>query len=162
MRQSNEPSLAKTSRLRSSTDGTGIGAQNPDFLESFLLQRKASATFKEKGFINVMAGLERSRRVRLEDTSREKGEIAVELLAILCCPETKQEVSLLDQEVVERLNQRISKGELLTIGGHPVTEQIHGGLLRKDNKVAYPIRDQIPIMLIEEGLAIDESDLSSI
>jgi len=99
--------------------------------------------------------------VRPEITSREKGEIATDLLAILCCPETKQEVCLLDQAVVERLNQRISKGELKTKGGSPVTEKIDGALLRKDKKVAYPIRDQIPIMLIEEGISIEESDLSS-
>lgn len=96
-----------------------------------------------------------------ENRSRGNGEIAADLLAILCCPETKQEVCLLDQAVIERLNQRISKGELKTKGGQPVTEQIDGGLLRKDHTVAYPIRDQIPIMLIEEGISIEESDLSS-
>jgi uncharacterized protein len=98
--------------------------------------------------------------VRPEKTSTIKGEISADLLAILCCPETKQEVCLLDQAVIERLNQRISKGELNTIGGQPVTEQIDGGLLRTDKTIAYPIRDQIPIMLIEEGIPIDKSDLS--
>ncbi len=100
--------------------------------------------------------------MRPEDTSTGKGEIAADLLAILCCPETKQEVSLLDQTVVEQLNKRISKGELRTKGGQPVTEQIDGGLLRTDRTVAYPIRDQIPIMLIEEGILMEKSDLSSI
>jgi uncharacterized protein YbaR (Trm112 family) len=103
--------------------------------------------------------IERSQRVRSQDTSTGKGEIANDLLAILCCPETKQEVCLLDQTIVERLNQRISKGELKTKGGDPVTEKIDGGLLRKDRTVVYPIRDQIPIMLIEEGISIEESDL---
>jgi len=100
--------------------------------------------------------------VRPEDTSTGKGEIAADLLAILCCPETKQEVSLLDKTVIEQLNKRISKGELRTKGGQPVTEQIDGGLLRTDRTVAYPIRDQIPIMLIEEGILMEKSDLSSI
>lgn len=100
--------------------------------------------------------------MRPENTSAGKGEIAADLLAILCCPETKQEVGLLDQTVVERLNKRISKGELKTKGGQPVTEQIDGGLIRTDSTVAYPIRDQIPIMLIEEGILIEKSDLSPI
>lgn len=99
--------------------------------------------------------------MRSEDTSIGKGEIAADLLAILCCPETKQEVCLLDQTVIERLNQRISKGELKTKGGQPVTEPMDGGLLRTDKTVAYPIRDQIPIMLIEEGISIEKSDLST-
>lgn len=95
-----------------------------------------------------------------EDTTIGKGGIAADLLAILCCPETKQEVCLLESAVVERLNQRISRGELKTKGGQTVTEKIDGGLLRKDKTVAYPIRDQIPIMLIEEGILLEESDLS--
>ncbi|HBP89418.1 MAG TPA: Trm112 family protein [Nitrospirales bacterium] len=99
--------------------------------------------------------------MRPEDISGGKGEIAADLLAILCCPETKQEVRLLDPAVIKRLNHQISKGELKTRGGQVVTEQIDGGLIRKDNSVAYPIRDQIPIMLIEEGIFIDKSDLSS-
>jgi len=98
--------------------------------------------------------------VQTEDMSSGKGGIAPGLLTILCCPETKQEVSLLETAVVERLNERISKGELKTKGGQPVTEKIDGGLLRKDKTVAYPIRDQIPIMLIEEGILLEESDLS--
>lgn len=98
--------------------------------------------------------------MRTEDMSIGKGDIAPDLLAILCCPETKQEVCLLESAIVERLNQRISRGELKTKGGRPVTEKIDGGLLRKDKTVAYPIRDQIPIMLIEEGILIEESDLS--
>ncbi len=95
-----------------------------------------------------------------EDHAIGKGDIDADLLAILCCPETKQVVSRLDPSTVQRLNQRIEKGEKKTKGGHPVTEKIDGGLLRMDKKVAYPIRDQIPIMLIEEGILIDESDLS--
>jgi uncharacterized protein YbaR (Trm112 family) len=98
--------------------------------------------------------------VRTEDASIGKGGIAADLLAILCCPETKQEVCLLESAVVDRLNQRILRGELKTKGGLPVTEKIDGGLLRTDKTVAYPIRDQIPIMLIEEGILIEKSDLS--
>ncbi len=94
-----------------------------------------------------------------EDASGGKGAIPSELLAILCCPETKQEVCLLESAVVERLNQRIAKGEVKTKGGQSVTEKIDGGLLRKDKTVAYPIRDQIPIMLIEEGMLVEQSDL---
>jgi uncharacterized protein YbaR (Trm112 family) len=100
--------------------------------------------------------------VRTEDTSIGKGDIAPDLLAILCCPETKQEVCLLASSVVERLNERIAKGELKTKGGRSVTEKIDGGLLRKDKTVAYPIRDQIPIMLIEEGILLEEADLSPV
>ncbi len=95
-----------------------------------------------------------------DTASQDKGIIAKDLLAILCCPETKQGIRLLEPKLVEQLNQRIAKGELKTKGGQPVSEKIDGGLLRNDEAVVYPIRDQIPIMLIEEGILIEKSDLS--
>lgn len=84
-----------------------------------------------------------------------KGAIDQDLLAILCCPETKQGVSLMDSHSLERLNAGIEKGELRNKAGQPVKEKLDGGLIRKDQKVVYPIRDQIPIMLIEEGIVIE-------
>lgn len=95
-----------------------------------------------------------------DTASDDKGVIAKDLLAILCCPETKQDIRLLESNVVEQLNQRIVNGKLMTKGGQAVTEKIDGGLLRKDETVVYPIRDQIPIMLIEEGILVEKSDLS--
>ena len=95
-----------------------------------------------------------------DTTSHDKRMIAPDLLAILCCPETKQDIRLMEPSSVKKLNQRIEKGELKTKGGQSVSEKIDGGLLRNDGTVVYPIRDQIPIMLIEEGILIEESDIS--
>ena len=95
-----------------------------------------------------------------DTTSQDKGMIAQDLLAILCCPETKQDIRLLEPSVIDKLNQRIEKGELKTKGGQSVAEKIDGGLLRNDGTVVYPIRDQIPIMLIEEGILVEPSDIS--
>ena len=78
-----------------------------------------------------------------------------DLLAILCCPETKQDVSLLEDQSLERLNTAIEKGELHNKAGKTVKEKLDGGLIRKDQKIVYPIRDQIPIMLIEEGIMME-------
>ncbi len=95
-----------------------------------------------------------------DTTSHNKGMIAQDLLAILCCPETKQDIRLLEPGLVEKLNGRIEKGELKTKGGQSVAEKMDGGLLRNDGTVVYPIRDQIPIMLIEEGILVEKSDVS--
>ena len=95
-----------------------------------------------------------------DTSSYDKGMIAPDLLAILCCPETKQEIRLMEPHLVEQLNHRIEEGKLHTKGGQPVTEKIDGGLLRKDGTVVYPIRDQIPIMLIEEGILIENANQS--
>ena len=77
------------------------------------------------------------------------------LLEILCCPETKQAVTLLDADSLHVLNQKIANGEVRNTGGNPVKEPLDGGLIRHDKKVTYPIREMIPIMLVEEGIPID-------
>lgn len=87
--------------------------------------------------------------------SSEKGIIDKELLAILCCPETKQEVSLAEEALIAELNVRIEKADLKNKAGQPVSEKLDGGLIRADKKILYPIRSSIPVMLIEEGIPLD-------
>ena len=80
-----------------------------------------------------------------------------ELLNILCCPETHQDVAIADQALVDRLNLGIAAGRIANRAGKPVQEKIEGGLIRQDRKILYPIRDKIPVMLIDEGIPLNES-----
>ena len=86
--------------------------------------------------------------------SSTKVAIDRDLLAILCCPETKQDVSLADQALIDQLNDQIGKGKLKNKAGQIVTEKLDGGLLRADRTILYPIREDIPVMLIEEGILV--------
>jgi uncharacterized protein YbaR (Trm112 family) len=75
-----------------------------------------------------------------------------ELLKILCCPETHQGLRVAEPALVERLNQQIAAGGLRNRAGQPVKEKIDGGLLRADGKFLYPIRQDIPVMLVDEAI----------
>jgi len=77
-----------------------------------------------------------------------------ELLKILCCPETHQELRLVEPAVIEKLNGQIVAGILANRAGQLVKEKIDGGLVRADGKVLYPIRREIPIMLVDEGIPL--------
>lgn len=77
-----------------------------------------------------------------------------ELISILACPETKEPVALASDELVGALNELIEKGHVKNRGGQPVTERMDGGLIREDRRFLYPIRDDIPIMLIEEAIEL--------
>jgi uncharacterized protein len=37
-----------------------------------------------------------------------------------------------------------------------VTEPLDGGLVRADQKILYPIRENIPVMLIDEGIPLEQ------
>lgn len=78
-----------------------------------------------------------------------------ELLDILVCPETKQPVRMADGATLSRLNAAITGGTVKNRGGAPVTQEVPEGLVREDGLLLYPVRDDIPIMLIDEGIPLD-------
>ncbi|KMQ51573.1 Protein YcaR in KDO2-Lipid A biosynthesis cluster [Chitinispirillum alkaliphilum] len=79
-----------------------------------------------------------------------------ELLDILCCPETKQDLTLIEGEKVAEINSRIKEGKVKNRAGETVKEKIDSALLREDKKVLYPVREDIPIMLIDEAIPCDQ------
>jgi uncharacterized protein YbaR (Trm112 family) len=83
-----------------------------------------------------------------------------ELLDILCCPETKQDLTLIRGAVISRLNDRIKEGTLKNRAGETIKEPMDAGLLREDKKYLYMIREDIPIMLIDEAIPYGESSSS--
>ncbi len=77
-----------------------------------------------------------------------------ELLKILCCPETHQSLTLAETPLIESLNRQIEAGQLRNRASQPVKEKIDGGLLRADGQFLYAIRQNIPIMLIDEAVPL--------
>ena len=76
------------------------------------------------------------------------------LLKILCCPETHQTLTVADAALVARLNEGVVTGALKNRGGKVVEERLDGALVRSDRAMAYAVRKQIPIMLVEEGIPL--------
>jgi uncharacterized protein YbaR (Trm112 family) len=77
-----------------------------------------------------------------------------ELLEIMCCPETHQEISEAEPSLIEKLNEHITAGQLRNRAGQLIKERIDGGLVRSDRKYLYPIRQDIPVMLIDEAIPL--------
>ena len=78
-----------------------------------------------------------------------------ELLEILVCPETKQQLELAEPATLDAVNALVSQGTLKTRGGDAVTVPLEAALVRQDRHVLYPIRDDLPIMLIDEAIEFD-------
>lgn len=77
-----------------------------------------------------------------------------ELLSILRCPETRQTLAVADAAVVERLNAQVAAGTLRNATGQPVTVKLDGGLVRADGKALYPVRNNVPVLLVDEAIVL--------
>ncbi|MCL4191640.1 MAG: Trm112 family protein [Thermoguttaceae bacterium] len=80
-----------------------------------------------------------------------------EFLDLLVCPENHTSLRLADEALVARLNALIAAGKLVNCGGQAVREAIQGGLVREDGRRLYPIMDNIPVLLIDEAIALEPS-----
>jgi len=81
--------------------------------------------------------------------------VSPELLEILVCPETKQTLRVADQETLARVNQAVESGNLVNQGGDRVKDRIEEGLVREDGMVLYPVKEDIPIMLLDEAIRLE-------
>lgn len=79
-----------------------------------------------------------------------------ELLDILRCPETRQTLTLADAALLADLNARIAAGTLVSRGGETINEPLDAGLVREDGTILYPVRDEIPEMLIDSGIKLGD------
>ena len=82
--------------------------------------------------------------------------IGKELLDILVCPELRTPLTVVDGDLLARLNMAVAEKSLKNRVGDPVERPLDGGLLREDGAFVYPIVDGIPIMLIDEAIPLDQ------
>ncbi len=66
--------------------------------------------------------------------------VAEEVLALIRCPQTRQRLRLATSEELARLPDAATEA-----------------LIREDGRVAYPIRDGIPVLLIDAAITLSEA-----
>jgi uncharacterized protein YbaR (Trm112 family) len=74
------------------------------------------------------------------------------LLEILRCPETKQKLTLAGSEQLAGLNQKIEQGAIQNRAGRVLSGSLSALLIREDQQVAYPVIEDIPVMLLDESI----------
>lgn len=77
-----------------------------------------------------------------------------DLQELIRCPETRQRLRLADAAELAGLNARVQAGALVNRAGKPRSEPLTAALLREDGALAYPVEDDIPVLLVEEGFPL--------
>lgn len=78
------------------------------------------------------------------------------LLDIICCPVTRLPLEVLDAERLSRLNAAIAAGSVRNHADHNLSGALGEALVTRDGRLAYPIRDGIPILLEDECIDLKQ------
>jgi uncharacterized protein YbaR (Trm112 family) len=85
-----------------------------------------------------------------------KAKMNSQLLEILRCPQDHTVLAVADGELIQRVNNAIGDGRILSASGEPRTQPIDGGLVRAAGDVLYPIVDGVPLLLRDEAIVLNE------
>ena len=78
------------------------------------------------------------------------------LLTILQCPISKKGLNILKKDQLTKINSAIEGGTLMNHGGILVVEQLDAALITDDGKRIYPVIDDIPVLLEEESISLEQ------
>jgi len=78
------------------------------------------------------------------------------LLEILVCPEDRTPLRLADDRLLARLNKAIVAGQVENRAGQPVEKPLKCALVRQDDTLLYPVVDDIPVLLVDEAISLDQ------
>jgi uncharacterized protein YbaR (Trm112 family) len=76
------------------------------------------------------------------------------LLDIICCPVSHVPLELMADGNLQRLNSLIAEKRIKTCADEVVTEALQEALVTRDGRMAYPVRDGIPVLLEEQGILL--------
>ncbi|MFN0207019.1 MAG: Trm112 family protein [Planctomycetota bacterium] len=77
-----------------------------------------------------------------------------ELLKLLVDPKSKEPLRRATDAEIARVNATIDKG-VKNQGGQPVKDKLTEALVAEKGKRVYPVRDNIPVLLFDESIALE-------
>jgi uncharacterized protein YbaR (Trm112 family) len=86
--------------------------------------------------------------------------IDAQLVQVLVCPDDLTPLRLALDEQVKLTNQAIAKKRVHNRAGALVREPVDGLLVREDGQYGYAVRADIPVMLIEESIPLNQFNRS--
>ena len=84
-----------------------------------------------------------------------------EISTLLRCPENGSALAAIDDAMLHDINAAIRSGQLVNRSGKRVEQPIDGGLMRAEGDLLYPIVDQIPVLLRDEAILVNQLNSNS-
>tara|TARA_B100001121_G_scaffold112671_1_gene99267 strand:- start:910 stop:1179 length:270 start_codon:yes stop_codon:yes gene_type:complete len=78
------------------------------------------------------------------------------ILKLICCPSSKKQLKILNEESLANLNQAISAGLIKNNQGKILKDEIEQALITEDYELAYIVRDDIPVLLENESIKMNQ------
>ncbi|WP_066095002.1 Trm112 family protein [Xanthomonas massiliensis] len=75
------------------------------------------------------------------------------LLDLLCSPDTRQPLALLEPAALEALNRAIAAGQVKRADGSAQAAPLREALVTRDRRQVFRVDDGIPVLLAEEAIA---------
>lgn len=79
-------------------------------------------------------------------------------LEVVACPDTKRPLKLADAALLAKLNALVDKKKLKDKSQSLVEPRLQQALVRDDGVVAYPVWDDVPRLLVDAAIPIDQLD----
>ncbi len=78
------------------------------------------------------------------------------LLELLCCPVARTAVRVAERAELDALNRAIGAGGVRNAGGTIIDRPLPAALVTVDRARAYPVVDDIPVILADEAIIAAE------
>ncbi len=85
-----------------------------------------------------------------------------DLLELMVCPDSREKLALADDALVAKLNAGIEQGTVKNKAGQAVEHKLDAGLVRADGEILYTVIDDIPNLLIDEGIPLGQFEKATI
>ena len=72
------------------------------------------------------------------------------------CPVSHSRLRLADDELVRRLNKAVQLGEVTNRIQRPVCQPVDQALINEDQSLLFPIRDDIPTLIADEAIPLEQ------